>query len=210
MEESWTEPTPENVRAACKEFDVWKDNPDPALSVLFTQFPKNTNFEPIFLKVVALNSTYSTQIRAVSDRTPTVYDVARHIVTLRIDDSLHDGSVEIVERIASVTTEGNRHQYNYSFATKYCSWHQRKLFPIYDSRVDKYLWQLRNRQTGETDGFRQFKRVELWHYPTFKQIVSEFMTHFGLEEFSFKEIDKFLFIEGDKLFRNSISQKQGV
>jgi hypothetical protein len=200
MNKPWTEPTPDSVRAACEEFDGWNDNPDPALKLLFEQFQENTHFEPVFLKVVALNTAYSTQIRAVSNKTPTVYDVARHIVSLKIDDALRQGSMDLVEQIANVTTKDGRHQRNYSFATKYCSWHQHDFFPIYDSRVDEYLWQLRNREKGMPDGFRQFKRMELESYPTFKRVVVDFQTHFHLEEFSFKKIDKFLFVEGGRFW----------
>ncbi len=198
MSGSWVEPTPENVRSACKEFDSWDDNPDPSLRKLFSHFPANVEFSDVLLKVAALNATYSTQIRAVSDRTPTIYDVARHIVSLKIDEALQLGLLEIVEQIAAVSAKGNKHQYNFSFATKYCNWHRPDVYPIYDSRVDKYLWQFRNRESGEPSGFRQFKRKELWSYPSFKQIVIDFMSHFHLDEFSFKQIDKFLYIEGGK------------
>ena len=205
MSESWTHPTPENVRIAREEFDSWRDNPDPALAILFAQYPKNTDFNAVFLKVTALNATYSTQIRAVSDRTPTIYDVARHIVALKIDDELEIGSPEIVAKIADVRVDKNKHQYNFSFASKYCSWHRPDSYPIYDSRVDAYLWQLRNRETGKPGGFRQFKRKELWYYPSFKQVVIDLRTHFHLdpEEFSFKAIDKFLYVEGGKLFQRA-------
>ncbi|MGH9345162.1 MAG: hypothetical protein ACRD19_15555 [Terriglobia bacterium] len=200
MNDHWTEPTSDNVRSACTEFDGWKDNPDPALVRLFKTFPENLKFEDVFLKVTALNATYSTQIRAVSDRTPTIYDVARHIIGLKIDDSLQLGSPEIVHKIAYIPVGNSKHQFVYSFATKYCSWHQPDLYPIWDSRVDEYLWQLRGREANRADGLRQFKRKELWKYPTFKHVVTEFRDHFRLNDFSFKEIDKFLFVEGGKLF----------
>lgn len=202
MGDLWTEPTPENVRNACTEFDSWRDNPDPALTRLFEQFPENLRFEEVLLKVAALNATYSTQIRAVSDRRPTIYDVARHIVELKIDDPLRSGSPEIVDRIADVSA-GTKHQFNYSFATKYCSWHQQKHYSIWDSRVDEYLCQSRDRKVGEYGAFRQFKHKELWRYPSFKAVVIEFQVHFNLKAFSFKEIDKFLYIAGGKFFEKS-------
>jgi hypothetical protein len=103
MHELFSEPTAENMRNAIKEFDAWEDNSDPALTLLFAQYPENTNLEHVFLKVVALNACYSTQIRVNGNLTPTVYDVARHIVELGIDAKIgvghyaHGQEVELPE-----------------------------------------------------------------------------------------------------------------
>ena len=154
MIENWMEPTVDNVRFACKTFDEWADNPDPALSILFGQFPSNTNKHYVLFKVVALNATYSTLIRGFSNKAPSFYDVARHIVSLDIDAALGAGDVSLIEKIANVETGDGRKARNYSFATKYCNWHQHHLYPIYDSRVDEYLWRL-NREVP----FTSFRRL---------------------------------------------------
>jgi hypothetical protein len=192
---NWTEPTIENVRLACEQFDGWKDNPDPALSILFEHFPYNSHIDHVLLKVIALNSTYTTLIRAFSSKTPSIYDVARHIVDLNIDDKLKDGDSSLIKQIANVETTDKRKARNYSFATKYCNWHQHHLYPIYDSRVDEYLWQLRKKEA-----FIAFHRQDLYYnYPKFKEVVIAFRNHFGLQEFDFKQIDKFLYVSGAKL-----------
>jgi hypothetical protein len=210
MSELFTEPTKENVEIARAEFDVWKDNPDPALTELFNRYPENTDPAHVLLKVVALNACYATQIRVTSNLTPTVYDVARHVVGLNIDTNLDQGAEDLVRDIAYTTVQGKAKRFNYSFATKYCNWHRPHSYPIWDSRVDLYLWRLRNRETGKPEGFRQFKREELWRYPTFRQVVNDFKVHFRLEEFTFKQIDKFLFVEGGKLFASKENAKQSV
>ena len=87
MSEFLTMPTVENVLRACAFFGNDKNNPDPSLIELFTRYPKNTDFVHVLLKVVTLNTLYSTMIRVYSDH-PTVYDVARHIVDLKIDSDL--------------------------------------------------------------------------------------------------------------------------
>lgn len=205
-----TAPTAEDVRNAINEFNGWKDNPDPALTELFKLYPANTNFDHVLLKVVALNALYSTLIRVNSKITPTVYDVARHIVGLDIDGKLALGSEDLVHKIAYTEIQGKETRFNYSFATKYCNWHQPDFFPIWDSRVDLYLWELRNRETGKPEGFRQFKHKELWRYPEFKKVVDDFKAHFRLEDFSFKLIDKFLFVEGGKLLAAKEREKQSA
>lgn len=197
MSVNWTDPTRENVLSACATFDGWMDNPDPALSLLFEHFPHNTSIDHVLLKVTALNATYSTLIRAYSEKKPTIYDLARHIVSLNIDERLRAGDVALVERIAFLDLGDGRKARNYSFATKYCNWHQHYLYPIYDSRVDVYLWEL-NKRTP----FCVFQRQDLyWNYPKFVEIVEAFRMRFGLQEFNFKQIDKFLYVSGGKLLK---------
>jgi hypothetical protein len=117
---------------------------------------------------------------------------------------------ELVNRI-SKTVKGGKTFYNYSFATKYCSFHRPESYPIWDSHVDEYLAQLRNQEKHKQGGFRQFKRKDLWNYPEFKKIVTEFRDYYGLQEFTFKQIDGFLYYEGGKLLAaKSKSQPEGA
>ncbi len=83
----------------------------------------------------------------------------------------------------------------YSFATKYCAWHRPAAFPIYDSFVDHLLWAYQKRFK-----FSSFRRYELHTYAEFARIHREFREHFGLLKFSPKEIDKFLWIQGKRVF----------
>lgn len=99
-----TVPTADNVKKAITEFRGWDDEPDPALNLLFAEHPKNTNLDHVLLKVVALNSLYSTMIRVNSKLTPSVYDVARHIVGLNIDAILALGSESL---LIGSQTQGN-------------------------------------------------------------------------------------------------------
>lgn len=206
MIEQWTEPTAENVRIACKRFEDDINEPDLALFDLFTQHPRNTEFKHVLLKVVSLNALYSTMIRVYSKITPTVYEVAHHINQLgeEIDAGLEVGSPELVLKISKIV-KNKKPFYNYSFATKYCSFHRPESYPIYDSRVYEYLRRLRNRDRFKEGGFRQFKNEELWIYPKFKGIVDEFRVLYGLQEFTYKQIDAFLYLEGGKLLEQKES-----
>lgn len=204
MNELWTEPTAENVRNACKQFANDSTEPDPALFELFAHYPKNTDHKHVLLKVVALNALYSTMIRVYSKITPTVYEVANHIAAIgdEIDSGLEAGSPDLVLKVSKVA-KGVKAFYNYSFATKYCSFHRPEHYPIYDSRVYEYLRRLRNRDKYQGGGFKPFKNEDLWDYPKFKGIVDEFRTHYGLQEFTYKQIDAFLYLEGGKFFAPS-------
>jgi hypothetical protein len=195
-------PTIEAVRATGKRFYDENNVIEDALTRLFGHYPKNTEAADVLLKVITLNDLYSTQIPLYGNRIPTVYEVVDHIVKRRIDSDLDLGSTDLVYDIAR-TDIHNKIHFNYSFATKYCSWHRQDLFPIYDSHVDEYLWYSQDR--GWIDSF---KREELKIYKRLKEIITEFRDRYSLQEFSYKQIDAFLFLEGGKLLTAKDKEKQ--
>jgi hypothetical protein len=194
-------PTEGLVRSACEQFD--KDNAvvEQALKDLFNQYHRNDNEPHVLLKVVALNRLYSTNILAV-------YDVARHIWQQDIDSALASGASEIVDKIAHVTiTATGKNRTNYSFATKYCSWHNQNSYPIWDSRVDRYLRSMR--RTPQNPPFAKFLNAhgDLWNcYPEFVALMSAFRDSYGLGSFNFKEIDKFIWAHGEKPSAIAVTQ----
>jgi hypothetical protein len=174
-------PTPELVRMACEE---WDDTADAALRELFGHFHRNDNRAHVLLKVVALNRLYSTSIFAV-------YDVAHHIHqhAQEIDAGLEIGAPEIVDRIHRVTISSTGRRLSFwSFASKYCSWHKQALYPMWDSRVRRYLSSL---------GVEQFSHPDSWtRYADFKKLISDFQVRYHLESFTFKQIDMFMWKYG--------------
>jgi len=180
-------PTEDLVTAACKTFDEENAVTEEALEILFKQYPRNDNHPHVLLKVVALNRLYSTNIFAV-------HDMAKHIYAQQVDSALEGGSPDIVSRIAVVRngTTGKERD-NYSFATKYCSWHNQASYPIWDDHVHRYLWRLQER-----DRFApSFKAsADLWQYAKFRDVVIALWEHYRLGGFNFKAIDKFLWSAG--------------
>ena|SRR2546422_9603530 len=177
-------PTPHRVESYIRRFDKEEDGVERALSKLFRLFPENTVLEDVLLKVVTLNGLYHTGIFAT-------HDVAKHILRLKIDPLLKEGQSKAIDRIARVRLGKNtRHNFSfYSFATKYCSWHNQGAYPIYDSRVNAILWRYRKQ-----DQFAEFQRQALWEYDEFKRVITTFRTHYKLEGFDFKALDKFLWL----------------
>ena len=178
-------PTADQVQAACEQFDRENQVTEQALTELFRQYPRNGDLHHVLLKVSAVNSLYHTAIFALET-------VARHIHEhhKEIDAALAAGSPAIVEKIAKVRVQGRPYNF-FSFATKYCSWHQPSAYPIYDAHVDHYLWTLQQQRR-----FASFLHPDLWDYPKFINIVAAFRDSHGLGSFTYKEIDKFLFLQG--------------
>jgi hypothetical protein len=178
-------PTAERVKSACEQFDHENELVEQTLAELFHQFPGNGDPRHVLLKVVAVNSLYHTCIFALDV-------VARNIHEhhQEIDAALKAGSPEVIDLIARVKVKGKIYNF-FSFATKYCSWQNPTAYPVYDSHVDHYLWALQ-----QQSGFASFLHPDLWNSAKFLRIMNDFRGFHGLNSFTFKEIDKFLYIEG--------------
>lgn len=161
---------------------------DEALFKLFHTFPRNQNVDEVYAKVSLLNLWYYTQIYAT-------FDLAKHICKLGIDDDLRRGSLDVVGRIAWMAINGNMRN-NYSFASKYCSFHFPDVYPIYDRYVDNLLWAYQ-----KADSFSSpFYRYELQDYSKYRTVINNFRNYYGLVSLSLKKVDKFLWLYGKELF----------
>lgn len=171
---------------------------DKAIINLFQKFPENKNLEDILLKISVINDLYSTNIFGT-------FIMARHILQLGIDGGLQQGNPNIVTTISSghgIRSARTDKEINfYSFATKYCNWHNKDFYPIYDSFVDKILIAYRDK-----DKFSKFEDTELKNFKRFKEIIADFKNNYSLTRHNLKEIDKFLWIYGKTIFPNNYGQ----
>ncbi|MDE6480799.1 MAG: hypothetical protein K2L45_11085, partial [Muribaculaceae bacterium] len=78
---------------------------------------------------------------------------------------------------------------NYSFATKYCSHHYPELFPIYDRYVADVLMFL-HRKFPKLVKFKN--RDSLKDYETFVGAIEDVRQAFGLQDYNYKDIDRYL------------------
>ena len=197
-------PSPEEVTNYLRKWDTLENYTaqESALNKLFWEFaPLNISLDDILLKVVTLNTFYSTNIKSV-------YTVARHIFDLRIDERMKSGDETLVDDISHVTMPGGKVRHEFSFATKYCSHHYADAYPIYDSYVEKLLFHFR-----DADGFAEFQDSELRIFPIFKQTIIQFREFYSLETFTLKEIDQYLWQFGKEKFPNNYGKsknKNGV
>ena len=188
-----------NERSINTCWKKWKreEKTDPQEKVLHSLFkeryPENTKIEDILLKVSTLNDFYNTRILDT-------YTVSKHILNCKIDEGLWSGDIDLVNKIARVKI-GEKTINFYSFASKYCSHHKPKTYPIYDKYVDEMLWHFKKK-----DKFLEFKRYELKEYKKFSEIVNAFKRHYGLES-CLRKIDIYLWLTGKKLDEQ---RRQGV
>lgn len=184
-------PCPQEVEKYLKK---WKEqenyvSQERSLQKLFQLFPKNASIEDILMKSSSLNDFYSTNIFST-------YTVAKHILELKIDERLAQGDLLLVNEIARVPMEAKgKEKYFYCFATKYCSHHFPDFYPIYDGFVEKVLMYFKKR-----DRFATFVKADLKDYRRYKKIISDFRNYYGLEKFSFKQLDRYLWQLGKDYF----------
>jgi hypothetical protein len=179
-------PSAERVKAACEKYDREYELIERSLEELVRQYPHNTDPRHILLKVVAVNALEHTHIFAIDA-------VARHIHAdiENIDKAMASGSPEVINQIAKVAIQGKKYNL-YSFATKYCSLHNPQAYPVYDLRVDHYLCRLQAQHP-----FTAFHHAELCDYGKFVAIMTAFRDFHRLGAFSFKEIGKFIHLQGE-------------
>lgn len=183
-------PSCKEVEKYLKEWDSLENYrlQEDALNKLFFDYaPENTNIEDILLKVSTLNDFYSTNIFST-------YPVAKHILSLGIDGRLQAGDAALVDDIKDININGKTRNF-YSFATKYCSHHNPKDYAIYDSYVDEVL-----RYFRDVESFAEFRNEELKQYQRFKEILIEFQNFYGLNNYTLKQIDQYLWQIGKTYF----------
>ena len=152
-----------------------------ALSILFQHFYQNNNLQNVLVKVSCLNDFYSTNIRDT-------YSVAKVIYQLNIDTRLQNGDLTLVDDIAAETEKKCKSaRREYSFATKYCSFHRPDVYPIFDSRNEEILRYYRK-------DISIFPFTLRKSYKDYVKIINKYREIFGLECFSYKEIDRFNWI----------------
>lgn len=184
-------PTVELVLAQCELFDRENEFSEDAIRQLLETYPNNTNPPGVLLKVAVINQLYRTNVFDVQK-------LARHIAALGIDSLLKTGAPEAVCRIADL--ELGRAKVLLSFATKYCSWHNLAAYPIFDSNVDRCLWEYKKRDEFVEWGYSDLDSgTASSRCHKFLQIVAAFRKHYDLESVTFKQLDKFLYRKGVEL-----------
>lgn len=185
-------PTPSNHEIE-RYLNEWKGNEkfvmqEKSIDKLFTDlFPDNTDIEGILIKASVLNDFYSTNIFSI-------FDIAKHIVGLNIDERLKKGDEQLVSEIGHIEIKEKK-RYFYSFATKYCSHHNPVAFPIYDSYISKVLMYFKS-----MDRFAKFTQNDLRDYPKYKNILEKFKEYYEITSHNYKEIDMYLWQLGKKFF----------
>lgn len=153
-----------------------------ANSTLTNYFNKNSinnNVDIVLIKVILIDSLYKTNLK-------NQIDIAEHIAKIeKLDEMLKQGSPLVVEKIAKC---GGKNLL--SFASKFCHFHNKDKYPIYD----KYVCIALNKLNGWKDN-RTFSN--------FLEGIEKFREENSLTGINFEDIDKYLWLYGLLLRLNS-------
>lgn len=202
-------PTPDLIDKKIKEFDNNEQPNEKALELLFNTFKSNTDEKEILLKVVTLNNRYSAGLtdnvlnkekcdiyeKENKSKPTNVIVMTKHISEIESEYHCFSKEVDpifIVNKLRHI--EGYKEAY--SFATKYVAWTFRdKNIPIVDGYVKKLLYSINKEEC--------FYEKLTWNkfddYLTYCEIYKSFVEHFKLEKYSYKQIDKYLWLYGKEL-----------
>lgn len=168
------------------------------LQCLVEKYPDHKNKAAVEEKVKLLNLFYSTGIQATNK-------MSENILSIKdIDKRLSTGDKSLIPEIAALTFDGKK-RYNYSFATKYCAYHQPAKFPIYDSIVamtfisffekgllPKYKYCKCKSTTKEAYTKSEFA-AKLKEYDFFVNVYDYFMDLYDLKEsFTYRKVDSYI------------------
>ena len=161
-----------------------------ALDALFSAYPKNTCPWQVLLKVTALNVLYKTRIMNVYPVVETILGVGR-----KLDSLISRGDPAAVDLMKMVKFAKREKTVNFfSFASKYCHFHQPDKYPIYDQYVDAALRKLRREKklAFESDALNREA------YAPFKSVIDTFIGMYATG-CSYDPVDKFLWRKGKDL-----------
>ena len=109
-------------------------------------YPQNDDLYRIAMKVSVIDLTNSTQLTNYKSKL-SLYDIAKIILDLNIDDKIQKGDNSVVTEIAKACKNFNGKGVNlFSFASKYCCYHNvfaydRDDFSIFDNVVSLHLYE---------------------------------------------------------------------
>jgi hypothetical protein len=159
------------------------------LRELIAIYRENTKIEHVLTKVITINALYHARVLDVD-----LHPLAVHISKIQdLDAKLKQGNSDAVDAIWQ--SQGTKKHY-FSFATKFCSWHNQEAYAIYDLN----MWEALRAYKSKELRF-QFKDSECKDYASFHAIVKRFEAAYDLEGYSLKDVDKFLWLVGERLLK---------
>ena len=200
-----------------KEFKISERAKEAALEKLFLQYPENKDLSDVVIKITTLNSLYSTRLnnnrdnrkKDINDRkNKTIIDVvslAEHIIKNKeLDDWMMSNDEEQRKKAFNyIALKDNFELPQFkkcpSFASKYCSWHNKNGYPIMDSITRKALYKI-NKSQESVFSFKEIKTISSLDdyniYYKASRCFRDYVNETFLKKYTFKEIDMFLWKYG--------------
>ena len=172
------------------------------LKQIWQKYPDNKNLKEIEVKVKTLNLYYSTNVIATNKVAKSIHSIKR------LDKCLEDGNLSVVKKIAHLSLADEKQRNFYSFATKYCSFHNPKKYPIYDFYVQDLLYRYQKQENFYPGKITRNSITNYLKYDEYKNIIDCFISYFDLH-CSYKELDMYLWTMGRTKFPRVSKKENG-
>ena len=217
-ENGWIEPSNDLVRAYANQWLSDEDNADgyffdtfgidfrkirreeTALNKLADRVRKDPQSEDLLVAfVTTLDSIYGTRLKSPVNTAYNLFPIVRDDRLIETICQVGKGSdlkerAQIVDIIATIDkVDDKSNNYAYSFATKFCSRFAPDTFPIFDSFAAGLLYHYLGRNA------KRGWRASLGSYETYLSVYDGLIGQYKLEDFSYREIDYFLWTYGKQL-----------
>lgn len=155
----------------------------------------NHLLDEVYYKVKIINYLYHAGLPEKYTR-----KMAEHICDIpNIDEKLKrqkrdSDCIAVVEEIARLKIDDRKTRRYLSFASKYCSFHNPNIYPIYDKYVLEVLWVLKNRLNIEANATKKEMQQD---YIVFSKIATDLKKQCPFID-SIKEQDQYLWMFGKK------------
>jgi len=177
------------------DFQANTDLAELAIDELVSTYRDNLESRHVLVKVIAINALYHARVLDID-----MQGLSIHITKIdALDERLKQGEPEVVDEIWKFRGRTKRHYL--SIATKFCNWHNKKAYAIYDGNTWEALVAYGNR--GDTFAFPERR---FFKYAVYLSIVKRFQNSYSLEKYSLKDIDKFLWRVGGRLIEAKKAQ----
>lgn len=175
---------PQPTNELAKYYSKWEEKYDiqeKALNEIFNKtHPNNKKLKDIIVKVTLLNDFYSTSIFDT-------FSIAKGISKIRdLDKRLKKGDLSLINDICECVDRKN-----YSFATKYCSFHNPEKFAIYDRYVLNVLCYFQQKDKFSNEKITKKKLENYKNYEILIKSINEFKKYYKLKG-NLKTLDKFI------------------
>lgn len=167
------------------------------LDNLFTEECRGNTHEPaVFTKVAALDSLYATYI--LKGHHGVIVDALCQLGN-SLDKELEHGEEGAVGRIVvainnELKAKKLRKRNYYSFATKYCSFHNFSGYSLFDTHARTTLEDILKLSPSDFGGKEKVRQLE--SYPKLHEAIGRLITDNGLKKFGRRGVDHYLWIRG--------------
>ncbi|MBR2576230.1 MAG: hypothetical protein IKE40_02900 [Firmicutes bacterium] len=202
------------IEECISEFDESEKEKEDTVRHVFSD-PDNKHIEVVLTKVIVLNEIYSTQLNSNAKNEKEVIEgrkyhmdvltMAKHIIeneefTEWCNSDIEEQRLKAVDYIRRGKSKLRKsyHSEAYSFATKYCSWHNPEKYPIVDRYSKGMIYYLNQKFIFHK---KDLKTTDLGDYKTFCEAFGSLQRYLNEEcdkKFEYKDLDKFLWLYGKK------------